>query len=304
LVVDEAERKFQIRWVAGMMAHQQSSGNAGYRHGHTMNRQKTKRDSAGASGCVLARGLSTFDGSHVVAIAVGLGRASINRKTGPMIQVYVLPETWQPSTGLRASADLGICGGCKHRPAGLGTCYVDVAKGADVVWRAYRAGKYGQPHDVESAIGPNSVMRITAYGDCVALPLATWAPIVDLVRRKNGTVLGYTHHWRSAETGFQDFCMASVDSVNEQQAAVNLGWRTFRIRGTKELLRDGESQCPADSYADVRSLCGTEKHAVKCVDCRMCSGGREGPNISLEPHGAHNRKANLETWLQKSSHSP
>lgn len=256
------------------------------------------------SGCVLARGLSAFDGSPVVAIAVGFGRTSHNRKTGPLIQVYVLPEAWRPSTGLGLRVDSGICGACKHRPAGLGTCYVDVAKGADIVWRSYRAGIYGELHDVKSALGPEPVMRLTAYGDCAALPLAIWRPMVDLVRSKKGTVLGYTHHWRTAEAGFQDFCMASVDSVGEQHSASAMGWRTFRIRSTHESLGVGENQCPADSYADVRGLCGEEKHAITCMDCKMCSGGTAGPNISLVPHGASNRKARLEQWLQKPSHNP
>lgn len=55
-------------------------------------------DNAGRvpSGYVLAQGRSSFDGSSIVAIAVGFGRASLNRKTGPLIQVYVLPEGAPP----------------------------------------------------------------------------------------------------------------------------------------------------------------------------------------------------------------
>lgn len=251
------------------------------------------------AGYVLAQGRSRFDGSSIVAIAVGFGRASHNRKTGPLIQVYVLPEAAPPSAALALSRDVGICGTCKHRPAALGTCYVDVAKGADSVWRGYRDGRYGPMRDLPNRLEANVVIRLTAYGDCAALPLAVWQPIVELVRQKNGTVLGYTHHWRTTETGFREFCMASVDSTAEQKVAAAMGWRTFRIRSLQESLGEGETQCPADSYANTQALCGAEKHTVTCIDCKLCTGGAGGSNISLVPHGVMNRKARLERWLSR-----
>lgn len=249
-------------------------------------------------GFVIAEGRSCFDDQPIVAIATGLGRKSKNRKTGAVVQVYLLHREVLPSTAISTSLDRAVCGACRHRAVGLGTCYVDVVRGADVVWRSYKANAYASvADDIELPRG--ACLRVTAYGDCVALPFPSWQPFLLLTQQYGCTVLGYTHNWRSCDRRFQQFCMASIETHAEYREAVAAGWRTFRIRTPGSALEPNEVQCPADTHADVKSLCGVDPGAVSCDACRKCNGGQDGPNISLYPHGVNFKKTNLTNWLAR-----
>lgn len=66
------------------------------------------------TGFVIYEGPSVLDGAPIVAIAV---TASDNRKTGNMVQTYILRRDVHPSEALRTGDDASIRGDCKHRPA-------------------------------------------------------------------------------------------------------------------------------------------------------------------------------------------
>lgn len=249
------------------------------------------------TGVVIARGKSVFTGENLIAVATGLRRPSTNKKTGPLIQVYVLSHDESPSDQARSRRDKSICGHCKHRQGSLGTCYVDLSRGADRVWAAFHSARYAQWTCDHAVLFANAVVRLTAFGDCAALPLDVWRPFIQVVRGNGGFVLGYTHSWRVCDQGFRDFCMASVDSKAEHVEANALGYRTFRIRLKGSPLLEHEIQCPADTHADVSSLCGVEKGAITCFECRACSGGPDGANVSLVPHGINYRMKRLSHWI-------
>jgi hypothetical protein len=94
-------------------------------------------------GFVLWEGLSPLDGSPIVCIAT---LKSVNRKTGNMIQTFILRQDVNPVAALKSGDDLAICGNCYHRGSGFvdttkprrkRSCYVNVGQAPNKVWDAY-----------------------------------------------------------------------------------------------------------------------------------------------------------------------
>jgi hypothetical protein len=67
------------------------------------------------------RGPSPVDGAPIVLIITGLSalpsEQSDNRKTGPMVQTYILRQDMAPVAAMMAGMDRSICGDCPLRPA-------------------------------------------------------------------------------------------------------------------------------------------------------------------------------------------
>lgn len=210
------------------------------------------------NGVILYEGPSLLDGAPIVVIAIGLNSPSTNRKTGAMIQTYILRSNVEPTAAVASGGDKSICGDCRHRGArGKGrTCYVNVGQGPLGVYRAYRRGRYPGISDTNyrSDIGDGRIVRLGTYGDPAAVPVYVWHQL--LIGAKGHT--GYTHQWRTA-VGLKSLCMASCDTCAESLEAQSLGWRTFRVDmvGTGTGVT-GESLCPASRvylHSRTRRLC-------------------------------------------------
>ena len=96
-----------------------------------------------ANGFVVWEGESRLDGSPVVLIVTGFKRKSSNRKTGEMLQSYILRRDVDPLETIRLGLDGGICGECRHRSragGGDGSCYVNVGQGPRAVYSCYERG--------------------------------------------------------------------------------------------------------------------------------------------------------------------
>ena len=63
-------------------------------------------------GIVFYRGPSQIDGKPIVAVAT---LKSNNRKTGDMIQTWILRSMMSPIRALATGGDRSICGDCFHR---------------------------------------------------------------------------------------------------------------------------------------------------------------------------------------------
>ncbi len=72
---------------------------------------------------LLFEGNSLINDEPIVAIATGLQRPSTNRKTGPMIQTWILHRDELPTQAIKSGSDEAICGTC---PARGRWCYVQV----------------------------------------------------------------------------------------------------------------------------------------------------------------------------------
>lgn len=244
-------------------------------------------------GFIIYEGPSLLTGAPIVAIAL---THSSNRKTGDMVQTYILHRDVKPTEALRTGDDAAVCGDCKHRPANGGACYVVVAQGPTVVWKTYKAGRYpavtwrgeeANPFAASAvaALGAGRMVRLGTYGDPAAVPAWVWEA---LTRDASGRT-GYSHQWRNEALSADHrariaaLTMASVDDVAEAQEAQTRGLRYFRIRTEAEALGAREFVCPASEEAGKRKTCAT---------CGACDGSQRGAKASpvIIVHGTKARR--------------
>lgn len=220
------------------------------------------------TGYVIYKGRSLINGARIVAIAL---IKSSNRKTGNLVQTYILPDNGEsPIDNIKSLADESVCGDCKHRRGIGGACYVNVGQGVTAVWKAYMRGNYPlmPAYRVASLIKGRQV-RLGTYGDPMAVPYGVWNDLLLLAAGHTG----YSHQWSNQTIlnnnydqyyGIKALCMASVDSDDEYVDAWLENWRTFRVRRPDEFgLRKGEFICPASEEAGKRKT---------CADCMACDG--------------------------------
>lgn len=212
-------------------------------------------------GIVLWQGRSLLDGERIMVVATGVyGKVSKNGKTGEMIQTYVLRRDFHPMLARRMGEDFSVCGDCMHREQS--TCYVNLCHGPINVFYAYLDGSYKdfEPGDIELFKGRN--IRIGSYGDPAAVPFEVW----EMLHKVGNNVTGYTHQWRICDPRLKDICMASVDTIKdymvEYHKATAMGWRTFRLRESKDNpLMENEFVCPASKEGGIKMTC------EKCGNC-------------------------------------
>jgi hypothetical protein len=238
-----------------------------------------------SNGAVLWSGPSLLDGAPIVVIAIGLAAGSSNRKTGDMLQTYILRADISPQAAINCNGDISICGDCPHRgnrSQGVGrTCYVNIGQGPTVVYKTYQRGGYSVATDV-AACGAGRIVRLGTYGDPAAVPVAVWDALVSNAIAHTG----YTHQWKAGKA-LQHLCMASADSSKEASVAHVAGWRTFRVAMPGHIDRlPSEAICPASEEAGRKLTCDT---------CRACSGanGRRG-SIVIRAHGGTAVMANVK----------
>jgi hypothetical protein len=229
--------------------------------------QQRRKPLSKPQGYVIYEGPSFIDGGPIVMI--GTNR-SINRKTGNVIQTWILRQDVSPAEAAERELDWSICGNCIHRE--LKSCYVNLWHGPEGVWRCYQDGKYTQ---YSRGDFKGRVARIGSYGDPAAVPFRT---LMDVIADVDGWI-GYTHQWQDEDLDIQRlawFLMASVESNTEYFKAQEWGWRTFRVlRGPEDPIYSGEDMC--SNYVS----------GVQCIDCQRCNGlfPPRDSNIAIPVHG-------------------
>lgn len=232
---------------------------------------------------IIYRGPSLLDGSPIVAIATYSGR---NRKTGAMVQTYIIREDMDPVTASRTGADAAICGACPLRgvanpakakgQADERPCYVTLIHGPSLVYRSMLRGVYpdATEPDAATAIGWGRMVRIGTYGDPAAVPESVWEALT--MRAKGWTA--YTHQWLYHPDSLT-YAMASVESLTAAKYIWARNGRTFRIiRDVAEIDPAREVLCPASAEAGKRTT---------CADCRLCAGQatRSHKSVAIVAHG-------------------
>lgn len=250
-----------------------------------------------ANGYIIYQGASALDGAPIVVIATGFESGSTNRKTGSMVQTYVLRSDVDPVSAVRDGTDASICGNCTHRGTTATidgqskntgrTCYVNVGQGALAVYRAYKRGIYPTLPEGQAPASGRKV-RLGTYGDPAAAPAHVWQ---SLLRDSSGHT-GYTHQWRSPQIqALRSICMASADSAADADEAQSQGWRTFRVGMWGEVERDrtglSESLCPASAEAGKKLTCET------CLACDGAGTAKRG-SIFIPAHGGTAVMANIK----------
>jgi len=214
---------------------------------------------------IIYRGPSRYDGAPIVVIA---SFTTANRKTGGVVQTYILREDIDPRDASKGGQDASICGTCPHRgevtddPARKiakgRTCYVNLGQGVLITWRAFHRGVYpwAARQRERAAIGAGRVVRIGTYGDPAAVPDHVWTDLL----RDAASHTAYTHAsgWRP------DLAMQSADSHAEARAAWAKGQRAFRVlESLADLDKANEVLCPASKEAGQRTTCAA---------CKLCGG--------------------------------
>lgn len=234
-------------------------------------------------GIVIWEGPSPVDGAPIVMIASGLDRQSKNRKTGAMVQTWILRADMPPIEALRVGADESICGSCPLRGRFVEgrrverSCYVNVIQAPGAVWRAYRAGTYARVTPEEAAvILAGRAVRLGAYGDPAMVPF----DVVSAALAQVTNWTGYTHQWRTTDPRWAGVLMASCDNTDDLREARRAGWRAFVVVPQGAPLPSGTVECAATR----------ERAPRQCIDCGMCMGTRGGTrtgavSVAIQAHG-------------------
>lgn len=228
---------------------------------------------------VIYRGPSLYDGAPIVVVATWSKR---NRKTGGVVQTYIIREDIDPREASKTGADVSICGTCPHRGTPTDdparkiakgrTCYVFLGQGPLIVWQSYHRGVYpraDRPQD-RAAIGAGRTVRVGTYGDPAAVPDHVWQ---DLLQDAEGWT-AYTHSsgWRP------DLAMQSADTYAQALAAWAKGQRTFRVvDSVDDIDTSKEVLCPASKEAGARTTCAA---------CKLCGGTatRSPKSVAIPMH--------------------
>lgn len=233
------------------------------------------------SGYVVYEGPSLIDGAPIVCVVTVKSR---NRKTGPMVQSWILRSDMSPIDANRLGADYSICGNCPHRgvaapdkASGMArnrSCYVTLPQAPTVIWKAYRRGIYpvARGHAAIAEIGAGKMVRLGAYGDMAAVP----SYVTESLLSASAGHTAYSHQSGVAGSAFDGArFMVSADDESAARAAWAQGWRTFRV------LRDGEAPVAG------REIDCPSSRGVHCKDCGLCKGAHPtAKSITIPAHGS------------------
>jgi hypothetical protein len=236
-------------------------------------------------GFVVYDGPSLLTGERIVAIAT---LHSTNRKTGDMIQTWILVADIDPIGANRIGADISNCGNCAARGipqpealSGMATarsCYVDLGRAPMGIWNAWRRGIYPAAvgHAAVAKIGRKRKVRLGAYGDPAAVPSYVWESLIS--ECDGHTAYSHQSDWQGS--GFDGgLMMVSADQLPQAERAWSMGLRTFRVVGSvEELVKGREVLCPASEEAG---------HRTQCARCLLCGGAQVvAKSIAIVAHGA------------------
>jgi len=222
---------------------------------------------------IIYNGPSLLDGKPIVVIATYSNR---NKKTGHVVQTYILRSDLNPLEASKTGEDFSICGNCtmrgevttdpQRKQAKGRRCYVNLGQGVLIVYKSYLRGVYkeGAARDM----GRGRFVRVGTYGDPAAVPSHVW----DELLSESDTWTAYSHQsgWRP------DIAMQSADSHADAIAHWKAGRRTFRvIKDLDHLDKAKEALCPASKEAGRR---------VQCTACKLCKGSSLAKSIAIVEH--------------------
>lgn len=229
----------------------------------------------------IPRNVIVYDGPSLLTgdpIIVVVSAQNGNRKIGHMLQLWIMLRDVSPIQTVKTGTDRAVCGDCNLRGDGHGrrrVCYVETFRSVENIWQARGKAQRLTP-EAFADVARGLQLRIGAYGDPVAVPLSVWLPLLAVC----GGWTAYSHSWKRADDAFKAWCMASVDTDQEQAAAAAQGWRTFRVRPVDGPVLASEVICPHE-----------RDDAVKCAGCSLCRGAaRPAKHVVVTVHGVAGRK--------------
>lgn len=229
-------------------------------------------------GYVIWEGKSKIDGRSIAVIAT---MKTSNKKTGQMVQLWIIDAEVNPVQSYKLGLDRSVCGDCTHRgiDGTKRSCYVNLGQAPLAVYKAYKKGVYkklqGKWYNVKNSltyIFKGKKIRFGAYGDPVLIPL--W--IVETIVATADSHTGYTHQWKRTEfQEYKPYFMASCDSMIDEVIAKNHGWRRFRVLTEESEKSEDSIECPSDS------------RGIQCAACTLCKGASiAAKSIWITAHGS------------------
>jgi len=221
-----------------------------------------------------------FENKDLFVVATGHDRPSANRKTGPMVQLWILSQDMDPVKSVKTGHDAKtICAGCPFA-SGNG-CYVNVGQSPLSIWRAYKRGSYGKllPKDYGQFFKGKTV-RFGAYGNPSLIPLA----IVKAVASASNGWTGYFHNWKEMKPAmaraYGQYFMVSTETEESRCKADSAGLRYFHVSPNK----------PSDAIE-----CLSDAKGITCEKCKLCAGLSKSrlPSVWINPHGSKKTKAEM-----------
>jgi hypothetical protein len=231
------------------------------------------------AGFKLWEGASLLTGEPIVVIVtMGGNNPKTDNDFRSMVQTWIMLRDTPPHEAVKSGNDEGVCGNCIQRPSVGGACYVKTFQAPLSIWRAYKRGNYNNVINLESLRGAE--LRLGSYGDPSAVPFDIWRNLIDKVQPRLMT--GYTHQMshKAFDKRMAEVCMISADTPKVALKAHAQGFRTFRMTTDTEQLLPNEIICPNDT------------DGVKCIDCGLCDGAGDKPNIAILAHGALAKRYN------------
>lgn len=232
---------------------------------------------------VKTTGYILYENDRIVSIATGINKTyRSNKKTGDMVQVWILGRHENPLSAIHKGRDKVVCFNCPMRGElqqnkdGTTTnkkrkCYVNVARAPWQVFEKYNRGGYDYLPDY--SVFDNKPVRLGAYGEPVLIPISIIRKIVSHA----SSWTGYSHQWhRPIFQKYSDYLMASCDETNVALAH-SMGWRAFIVTDTVKRVK-GSATCPASHEMGQR---------LHCAECGACSGnlGKGNRDINIAIHG-------------------
>jgi hypothetical protein len=222
----------------------------------------------------------TVNGQKFAVIASGFDRASDNRKTGDMIQIWFILEDMNPVAVVKSGLDAAtICQGCPFA-AGNG-CYVNVGQAPLAIWKAFKKGlPTMHPKDYPKFFSGRKA-RFGAYGNPTLLPISK----VKAIAKATDGWTGYFHNWRTMapaeRNAYNAYFMASTETQDSFRLAQSLQLRVFHVSPIQ----------PANTVE-----CLSDSRGLTCAQCQLCQGwNKPAKSVWINPHGSTVKKATAAT---------
>ena len=219
-----------------------------------------KKDMKPFNSAVIWEGKSPYDGAEIMVLAVCIKDPSKNRKTGWMIQIYILVKSVSPVEAVKLGLDASVCGNCSMRWNNGGGCYVLPIWITPTWKKGLEAPRITPTELAKLANKYNTPIRQGAWGDPAFVPMDVWEELENAVSNKKGS--SYTHQWEWVSPEYAKFSMASVENLKQKADAQAKGYRTYRIV-------DDESEIVEDER-----LCLNSSRGIQCRECGECGGNR------------------------------
>lgn len=243
-------------------------------------------------GFVMYEGPSLIGQGDVAAVAT---LNSVNRKTGNMVQVWILPRHQGTLEAVRAGDNSAACGSCPlmgvpyqeevTRSDGEvytviklrnRVCYVNLGRLDSTVVKAYEKGRYATYNRrIHERWLRGRDIRLGAYGDPAAIP----DHLIIYLATVGSGYTGYSHQLFALEEEraslLAKYLMASCHTPAQHAEAVRRGWRPFTIVSKNQPQPMDAIECPFYT------------HGIQCEDCQLCQGlQKEAKPIFVRAHAA------------------